>query len=84
MIREVEVLHCGSETTEMFGFGNMLREMFAPQLEELGIPAHKCLQSIRNITIERGWLRLRIQWGENVKIFWAQGEGIYDPNDEKQ
>ncbi len=44
-------------------------------------PAHVFVKSVYNITIERGWLRLRLTWIDNVKIFFATGtdSGIYDP-----
>ena len=44
------------------------------------IPAHVFLKSIRNITIERGWFRLRLDWGDNAKEFFLRGEalGIYN------
>jgi hypothetical protein len=45
-------------------------------LDEL--PAHVFLKSLHNITIERGWLRLRLQWGDNVKVFWEAGSEIYN------
>ncbi len=41
--------------------------------------AHRYLQSIYNITIERGWLRLRIEWGDNVRVIWENGNGLFDP-----
>ncbi|KZP07458.1 hypothetical protein FIBSPDRAFT_762875 [Athelia psychrophila] len=74
---------CGSETTDMYGFANTLRELFAPHLPIDELPAHRFLKSVHNITIERGWLRLRIQWGNNVKVFWA-GAGIYNASDPQQ
>ncbi|GJJ07921.1 hypothetical protein Clacol_002127 [Clathrus columnatus] len=46
-------------------------------------PAHRFLRSVNNITIEQGWLQLRLQWGDNVKIYWEAGEGIYHPQDPK-
>lgn len=54
-------------------------EYFSPQLDlvEVG-PAHRFLKSIYNITIERGWLRLRLHWGDNVRVYWAAGQGIYN------
>ncbi|KAG2133446.1 hypothetical protein BD769DRAFT_1627428 [Suillus cothurnatus] len=75
---------CGSETTEIYGFANALREHFSPHLSLDELPAHKFLKSVHNTTIERGWLRLRLQWGENVKIFWEAGSGIYDEMDLRQ
>ncbi|KZP06766.1 hypothetical protein FIBSPDRAFT_914630 [Athelia psychrophila] len=75
---------CGSETTDMYGFANALRELFASHLPIDELPAHRFLKSIHNITIERGWLRLRIQWGDNVKVFWEAGAGIYNASDPQQ
>ncbi|KAJ3782569.1 hypothetical protein GGU10DRAFT_396781 [Lentinula aff. detonsa] len=65
----------------VYGFANALREEFASDLPIDALPPHKFLQSIHNITIERGWLRLRLDWGENVKIFWDAGSGIYNSSD---
>jgi len=49
------------------------------------LPAHRFLKSIYNITIERGWSQLKIQFCDNVKEFWARGEldGIYDPDNSR-
>jgi hypothetical protein len=55
--------------------------MFSPDISIEEIPAHRFLKSIYNITIEKGWLRFRLQYGDNVKIFFANGQGIYNPND---
>ena len=54
----------------------MLREIFADHLSITELPAHRFLKSIHNITIERGWLRLRLQWGDNVKLFWEAGADV--------
>ncbi|KJA25629.1 hypothetical protein HYPSUDRAFT_85343 [Hypholoma sublateritium FD-334 SS-4] len=76
---------CGSETTLIYGLACALREHFAPEMDEAGIgAAHVFLKSIYNITIERGWLRIRLTWGDNVKLFWKAGEGIYNPTIPKQ
>lgn len=56
------------------------RELFAPELDREELPAHRFLRSIRNITIERGWLRLRLQWGDNIRVYWDQGYAVYDEN----
>lgn len=34
------------------------------------------MRSVNNITIEHGWLPLRVQWGDNVKVFWEAGSDI--------
>lgn len=46
------------------------------------LPAHRFLKSVHNITIERGWLRLRLQFGENVKLYWEAGKEVYKETDE--
>ncbi|KIJ07092.1 hypothetical protein PAXINDRAFT_182558 [Paxillus involutus ATCC 200175] len=72
---------CGSETTQVFGLTNALREEFAPQYSTEALPPHRFLKSVRNIVIEHGWLRFHLQWGANAKIWWDAGEGIYNPTD---
>ncbi|KAF8324691.1 uncharacterized protein EI90DRAFT_3281949 [Cantharellus anzutake] len=68
----------GSETTVQFGFANALRDAFYPDSNSCDSPAHRFLQSIHNITIERGWHRLKVQWGDDVLVFYQHGidEGI--------
>ena len=56
----------------------MNRELFSPHLNREQLVAHMFLKSVHNITIERGWLRLHLQWGDNVKIFWDAGSDIYN------
>ena len=60
------------------------RELVSSHLSLEELPAHVFLQSIHNITIERGWLRLRLHWGENVKVFWDAGSNLHNPSDPKQ
>ncbi|KAF8578841.1 hypothetical protein K439DRAFT_1648654 [Ramaria rubella] len=50
------------------------------------LPAHQFLASIHNMTIERGWLHLRLQWGDNVKVMWYKGteQYNYNSNDNRQ
>ncbi|KAH7869316.1 uncharacterized protein C8R40DRAFT_1241123 [Lentinula edodes] len=74
---------CGSELVSVYGFANALREAFVSDLPIEELAAHRFLQSIHNITIERGWLRLRLEWGENVKIFWDAGSTVYNSEDSK-
>ncbi|KAF9229380.1 hypothetical protein BS17DRAFT_805109 [Gyrodon lividus] len=75
---------CGSETIEVYGFANVLRKYFSPNLSTDDLPAHRFLRSVHNITIECGWLCLRLQWGDNVKVFWVAGEEIYNEMDLRQ
>ncbi|EGO29471.1 hypothetical protein SERLADRAFT_365490 [Serpula lacrymans var. lacrymans S7.9] len=74
---------CGSETTQVFGLANALREEFTPQYSTETLPPHCFLHSVKNIVIERGWLRFHLQWGANAKIWWEAGEGIYNSTDQK-
>ncbi|KAG1834205.1 hypothetical protein EV424DRAFT_1468724 [Suillus variegatus] len=37
-----------------------------------------------NALCECDWLHLRLQWGDNVKVFWEAGSGIYDEMDPRQ
>ena len=59
------------------------REAFSPALPIDEVPAHCFLRSVHNITIERGWLNLQLQWGDNIVIAWDQGEGVYNPSNPK-
>jgi hypothetical protein len=60
------------------------REAFSPDLSVMVLPAHLFVKSIHNTTIKRGWLRMRLQWGDNVIVFWEAGHEIYDPTDPHQ
>ncbi|KAF8486785.1 hypothetical protein DFH94DRAFT_796573 [Russula ochroleuca] len=73
---------CGSETTLMYALASALREYFSPNLDLDELPAHVFVKSLHNITIERGWLRLCLQWGDNVKVFWEAGSEIYNPTNQ--
>ena len=90
---------CGSETTGTYAFGNLLRyvltgcyfsysyrscrEYFAPNIDREDVPAHRFLRSVHNIVIERGWLRLRSVWGDNVYLEFIKGveDGTYNEDD---
>ncbi|KIK79428.1 hypothetical protein PAXRUDRAFT_161324, partial [Paxillus rubicundulus Ve08.2h10] len=72
---------CRSETTQVYGFANALREHFSPHISTDELPAHRFLRSVNNITIERGWLQLHLQWGDNVKVFLEAGCDVYNDMD---
>jgi len=59
------------------------RTIFHPDYDHTELPAHVYMRSVRNITIERGWLRLRLDWGDNVVTFFQKGieDGMYHPDD---
>lgn len=58
-------------------------EFSCPDISSTDVPAHRFLKSVHNIVVERGWLRLRLVWGDNVYIEYAKGVdlGIYNEND---
>ncbi|KAG9316859.1 hypothetical protein JVU11DRAFT_2931 [Chiua virens] len=74
------------KTTKLFGLVNALRVIFHPEYDNTELPAHVYLWSIHNIAIERSWLRLHLDWGDNVVLFFNQGieDGQYNPNDPNQ
>ncbi|OCH84308.1 hypothetical protein OBBRIDRAFT_808335 [Obba rivulosa] len=74
---------CGSETTKLYGLINALRAVFYLDIALDELPAHVFLRSVRNISIERSWLRLRLDFGDNVVAFFERGEesGVYRPQD---
>ncbi|KAF7986909.1 hypothetical protein HWV62_12687 [Athelia sp. TMB] len=77
---------CGSETTKLFALMNALRAIFHPDFDLDTLPAHVYLRSVHNISIERSWLRLRLDWGDNVVLFFNKGieDGLYNPNNARQ
>lgn len=62
------------------------RALFYPDVDNDVLPAHVFIRSIHNISIERSWLRLRLDLGNNAVNVFRQGisDGIYDPNDPVQ
>ncbi|KAF8639055.1 hypothetical protein AX17_001751 [Amanita inopinata Kibby_2008] len=73
---------CGSETTQLHGLVTALREILHPDIDIQEFPAHVYLRSVHNISIERSWLRLRLDWGDNAVIVFEKGkeDGIYNPD----
>ncbi|KAJ6607858.1 hypothetical protein B0H10DRAFT_2178373 [Mycena sp. CBHHK59/15] len=64
---------CGSETTILFGIVNSLRSIFHPDLDATELPPHVYLRSVHNIAVERQWLRLRLEFGDNAVIRFNEG-----------
>jgi hypothetical protein len=64
----------------------LTREITHPEIDILELPARVYLRSVHNISIERAWLRLRLDWGDNAVIVFEQGkdEGIYNPDNPQQ
>jgi len=61
-------------------------EIFHSDIHQDELPAHIYIRSIRNITVERSWLRLRLEFGDNAVLFFNKGieDGIYNPEDPNQ
>jgi len=59
------------------------REIFYPDFDLAGLPAHIYLHSVHNISIEHSWLWLHLDWGDNAVIAFEKGkdDGIYNPDD---
>ncbi|KAJ7833023.1 hypothetical protein B0H14DRAFT_3087727 [Mycena olivaceomarginata] len=64
---------CGSETTLLYGIVNAIRDMFHPGLKEAQIQAHNYLWNVHNITVERTWLRLRLEFRDTTVLNFNQG-----------
>ncbi|KAJ6622518.1 hypothetical protein B0H10DRAFT_2162751 [Mycena sp. CBHHK59/15] len=77
---------CGSETTLLYGIVNALRQRFHPDIDSIEVPPHVYLRSVHNISVERQWLRLRLDFGDNCVLAYNQGieNGQYNSNDPDQ
>ncbi|KAJ7779987.1 hypothetical protein B0H16DRAFT_1830576 [Mycena metata] len=77
---------CGSETTLLFGVVNTLRQQFHPEIDSMEVPPHVYLRSVHNISVERQWLRLRLDFGDNCVLTFTKGteELKYNSNDPDQ
>lgn len=62
------------------------RNAFHPEIDSNELPPHVYLRSIHNISIERSWLRLRLDWGNNAVAVFNEGIrlGRYNPNNKDQ
>ncbi|KAF8164040.1 hypothetical protein K438DRAFT_1775735 [Mycena galopus ATCC 62051] len=59
-------------------------DMFQPELAAAGVQAHTYLHSVHNISVERSWLRLQLDFGDNAVLNFNKGkeDGVYDSNDD--
>jgi len=62
------------------------RAAFYPAIDPQELPAHVYVRSVHNIAIERSWLRLRLEWGNNAVQIFNDGvqSGLYNPHDRNQ
>ncbi|KIP10695.1 hypothetical protein PHLGIDRAFT_22139 [Phlebiopsis gigantea 11061_1 CR5-6] len=72
----------GSETTQLYGIQNALRSIFHPEYPSNELPAHVFLRSVHNISIERSWLQLRLDFGDNAVIAFEKGASDHGYNDQ--
>jgi hypothetical protein len=65
---------------------NLCRERFGPEFDNAILPAHVYLRSVHNILVERGWVRTRFDFTNNVLVFYKAGidSGKYNPDDPDQ
>ncbi len=58
------------------------REIFHPDFDNRELPAHVYLRSVHNISIERSWLRLRLEFGNNAITVYEKGieDETYKPH----
>ncbi|KIM46705.1 hypothetical protein M413DRAFT_440291 [Hebeloma cylindrosporum] len=77
---------CGSETTQLYGLVNALRSTLFPEYDGETLPPHSYVRSVHNIAIERSWLRLRLDWGNNAVIVFKNGikDGKYNSDNRQQ
>ena len=62
-------------------FANFLyRECFHPDVDGNVLPPHNYVRSVHNISVERSWLRLRLDFGNNAVTVFKQGinDGQYN------
>ena len=62
---------------------NALLELLFSEYDSNELPAHVFLHSVHNVSIERSWLRLRLEVGDNAVIAFEKGieDGIYRVSD---
>ena len=73
------------ESNRLLSHTTHTREIFHPEFDNRELPAHVYLRSVRNISIERSWLCLRLEFGNNAIISFDKGvdDGIYNPDIEE-
>jgi len=62
---------------------NAFRILFHGDIDINEFPAYNYLRSVHNISSERSWLRLRLDFGDNAVLFFHKGieDGVYNSND---
>ena len=81
-LRSVKCSFCFARLTQYLSS----RAAFHPTIDPQELPAHIYVQSVHNISIERSWLRLRLEWGNNAVQIFNDGiqAGLYNPHDINQ
>jgi hypothetical protein len=62
------------------------RDKYHSEIDSVVLKAHEYVRSVRNISVERSWLRLRLDWGNNAVAVFQEGinNGIYQQSDPQQ
>jgi hypothetical protein len=65
---------------------DIFSEIFHSDIDQDELPAHKYVRSIRNIAVERSWLRLRLEFGDNAVLHFNKGieQGVYNSENPQQ
>jgi len=74
-------LRCVHSLLTIFALLNVKsREIFNPEIPIAELPAVRYMRSVHNVGIERSWLRLRLQWGDNAVKTYLDGreQRIFD------
>lgn len=84
----VSQMHCGMTILSLPVLSinyPTFRDMFHPNYTAEELPAHVYLRSVHNISIERSWLRLRLEFGSTAVMRFREGlvevGGPYNPTD---
>ncbi|KAJ7200544.1 hypothetical protein GGX14DRAFT_372082 [Mycena pura] len=77
---------CGAETTELYAIVTALRALYHSEYDPELLPAHVYLRSVHNISVERSWYRLRLDFGDNAVLHFQEGtiQGWYRAHDPDQ
>ena len=64
----------------------MDRTIFHPDIDHREPLAHTYMRSIHNTSIERSWLQLKLDFGNNAVEIFNKGieDGVYNQGDKRQ
>lgn len=56
------------------------REIFFPEYEQELLPAYLYMRSVHNVSIERSWRTLKVDFGDNAVILYNEFPDCFEPN----